>query len=404
MGDPRGAPVTGSARPGEAFREFAWTGPWVNAGNWQRVTDPQARHPGAAEFLPNPVNAVRLEGVAEALRAEVTLEQWGGHAGTSDKRLRLNGGDWIPVPEPEGIPGQAGPHPHPQCYQYFTYPTVALPLEQLREGDNTFELTCGGQTCFDFGWGQWGIYGASFRMFCEPSPSQARGRIVSPEPGARLGGAVEIGLEPRGEVAQVDYLGRYEDFDDGGSGAWRQWHHTYRHGVLQRHLGSARGPGRIEWGTDWVPDQNEPMAIAARVRGRDGVCSITEVVDGLVLARPDRAVHLCKPFAVPPRWQTRDGQRQGCRVRLPTAAASIEAARLVLATWSGGHADAIGIDRTPVVERVGLEHDYSLDEVEVPVELLHDGEMELYTEARTEHHGIEVLWPGICLKVREKRR
>ena len=84
-----------------------WKGPFVNAGNWQRVTDPDARHEGAAEFRPNPVNTVAIDDLDRAVGAEVVLEQWGGHAGTSDKRLRLNGNDWIAIPEP-AIPGDAG--------------------------------------------------------------------------------------------------------------------------------------------------------------------------------------------------------------------------------------------------------------------------------------------------------
>ena len=45
--------------PGDVFREYLWQGPWVNAGNWQRVTDP-----GAAEFLPNPVNYIDIDDLA----------------------------------------------------------------------------------------------------------------------------------------------------------------------------------------------------------------------------------------------------------------------------------------------------------------------------------------------------
>ncbi|HHW11277.1 MAG TPA: hypothetical protein GXX29_15080 [Firmicutes bacterium] len=133
-------------QPGEIFREYSWAGPYVNASRWQRVTDPQARHPGAAKHLPNPVNTICLDDLELATKAELYLEQWGGHAGTTAKRLRLNGNDWIDLPESPYL-GPAAP----ESYQYMRFRTLPIPLSQLREGDNTFEFTSGGQIAHDFG-------------------------------------------------------------------------------------------------------------------------------------------------------------------------------------------------------------------------------------------------------------
>ena len=388
-----------SPTPGGIFREYVWLGPYVNAGNWQRVTDPDARHAGAGEFLPNPVNTISIGDLMGAIRAEVVLEQWGGHAGTSDKRLRLNGNDWIAIAEP-GIPGDAGTHPQPECYQYLTQATVPLPLDQLHQGDNTFEFTSGGQICFDFGWGQWGVYGVTFRIYYDESAPHITGQIVSPASGQQFGEALTVEVEAGGATS-VDVIALYDDFDYEGNGRYRQWHYTYRYGEMQHHLGTSReAPFTVTWQTDWVPDQPRALSLMARVGTADGVYTWTEPVEGLVLERPDHSVKLYRPFDVPPRWQTRAGGRQDCKVFVPHDLARATEARLILATWSGGHADAIGIGITPVVERVGGQHAYSYDEVNVPPALLRAGTMELYTEAATEHHGIEVLWPGIALKVR----
>jgi hypothetical protein len=208
--------VSGDPGPGDVFREFVWRGPFVNAGNWQRVTDPNASHAGAQEFLPNPVNVIRSDDLTMAIGAEVTIELWGGHAGTSNRRLRINGGDWIAIGEPPGIPGDAGLHPDPQCYQYFTYPSVTIPLDALRLGDNTFEFTSGGQTCFDFGWGQWGLWGAIFRVFYDADKPHASGRIVSPAGGPSFDDTLRIALaaDPTvgadDAIARVDVMARYE--------------------------------------------------------------------------------------------------------------------------------------------------------------------------------------------------
>jgi len=393
------APVLANPGPGDVFREHVWMGPFVNATGWQRVTDPEARQEGAHAFLPNPVNRVAIGDLDGAVRAEVVIEQWGGHAGTSDKRLRLNGNRWIAIPEPD-IPGAVGADPHPESYQRLSQATVPLPLDQLRQGDNTFEFTSGGQITFDFGWGQWGVYGVTFRIYYDQSRPHVSGRIVSPGPGETFSGALTVEVEADEGTEAVDVVALYDDFDYEGNGLYRQWHYTYRYGRIQHHVGvSTRAPFTVTWDTDWVPDQPEPVALMARLRGPDGLCTMTEPVAGLVLERPSTSVQLYRPFSVPPNWQTRAGKRQACKVFVPHDLTRATSARLMLASWSGAHADAIGIDETKVVTRVGRSHDYSYDEVDVPLDLLHAGTLELFTEASTEHHGIEVLWPGICLKV-----
>jgi len=135
--------LTADPGPGDIFREDLWKGPWRNASGWQRVTDPEAAAAGAHTFLPNPINRVDIDDLDKAVRVEIYIEQWGGHAGTSAKRLRLNDHDWIAVPEPAGIPGDAGRKrvDDPQGYQYFSYPSVSVPLEQLLEGENVFVET-----------------------------------------------------------------------------------------------------------------------------------------------------------------------------------------------------------------------------------------------------------------------
>lgn len=403
--------VSGDPGPGDVFREFVWRGPFVNAGNWQRVTDPNASHAGAQEFLPNPVNVIRIDDLTMAIGAEVTIELWGGHAGTSNRRLRINGGDWIAIGEPPGIPGDAGLHPDPQCYQYFTYPSVTIPLDALRLGDNTFEFTSGGQTCFDFGWGQWGLWGAIFRVFYDADKPHASGRIVSPAGGSSFDDTLRIALaaDPTvgadDAIARVDVIARYEDFDYEGNGIWREWHHVTRRGRLRHHVGSdLESPFEILWPTTWVPDQKDPVDLIARVLDRDGIYSMTEIVGGLVLDRPARSVRLYKPYDVPPRWATRIDRRQSAKVYVNHDLRLATQARMILATWSGGHADAIGVNGVDLVPRVGIVHDLSLDRVDVPVGLLRSGANEFFTFARTEHHGIEVLWPGIALKVAYSER
>lgn len=390
-----------SPEPGDIFREFVWKGPYVNAAGWQRVTDPDATHAGAAEFLPNPVNSIRLDHLEGAVRAELYIEQWGGHAGTSAKRFRLNGNAWIDIPEPDAIPGDAGDgREYPECYQYFTYPSVVLPLDQLIAGENSFEFTCDRQICFNFGWGQWGVYAATFRIYYAPSSPHATGRIVYPNPGTTFADSLHITLEGDDDIEQVDFIGLYEDFDYEGNGIYRQWHYYYQYGKIKRHLGSATEPPyAVTWDASWVPDQEEPIQIVARIKKTDGTYYMTEAVGDLHLERTDRSIKLYKPFDVPGAWQTRARNRHRCKVFVSHDLSRATAAQMIFTTWSGAHADSIGINDSTVVKSVGGYHTYSFDEIDLPLKLLRPGTNEFFTYSRTTHHGIEVLWPGIALKV-----
>ena len=197
--------------PGDVFREYYWYP--RNADGWQRVTDPETTHPDARKNLPNRINWIKFDDLAGVVRVEVYIEQWGGHAGTSAKRLRLNDHDWIEIPVPAAIPGDTGLTPCPEGYQYFTYPTVPVPLDQLQVGLNTFEFTSGPQVCFNNGWGQWGVYGVTFRLYYDDTQPHATGRITSSAAHSTFGDSVHLRLESTNpDVAQVDFIGLYEDF------------------------------------------------------------------------------------------------------------------------------------------------------------------------------------------------
>ncbi|MFT5090204.1 MAG: hypothetical protein ACI8PG_004583, partial [Planctomycetota bacterium] len=209
-------------------------------------------------------------------------------------------------------------------------------------------------------------------------------------------------LEGEGrDIEQVDFFAHYEDFDREGNGLYRQWHYHYRHGRISGHIGSVRTPPyALTWHADWLPEQKRPIQLAARIKNSDGLYYMTEVVGDIALERSRRFVALYTPFEIPARWQTRSGSsRHSNRVFVPHNLHNAVSARLLMVTWSGAHAEQIGINDVRVADRVGRLHDYSYDEIEVPIELLKTGNNTFFTTSNTEHHGIEVLWPGIALKV-----
>ncbi|MCE5249305.1 T9SS type A sorting domain-containing protein [bacterium] len=384
--------------PGAVFREYRWHGPWANASNWQRVTDPDATHSGAQEFLPNPVNKVIFDDLDGAVRIEVCIEVLQCHAGTHNKRIRLNGNEWLRIPEANAIPGG-----NPECYQTLTYPVVEIPLSHVLEGLNTFELTAGNQICYSFGWGQFIIYGVTFRVFYDDSKPHTSGEITEPVPGATIGENPVIAVSsPHSEdIVSVDFIGYYEDFNFKGDNIWCQWQYSLKNGILNHHLGTARSaPFGITWDTAWIPDQDQPMKIMARIIDKNGMHAITPAVQNIRFVRNGRSVVLYKPSNVPKQWVSRAGSYKFCRVTVTEDLQKALDAKMILVNWAGTYAEKIGINNQKIVSSIGLSYDRSYDEISVPLENILQGDNTLFTYSATDGHGIEVNWPGIVLKIR----
>lgn len=141
------------------------------------------------------------------------------------------------------------------------------------------------------------------------------------------------------------------------------------------------------------------MAVMARIRDEKGMFSITEVVGELTLDRSDHSVRMHKPYHVPAGWISRAGRTLAADVFVPSLDHATDA-RAVITTWSGAHADDISINRTTLVPRVGRDHVYSRNTLDVHLDLVRAGTNSFSTFSATTHHGIEVMWPGIVLFVR----
>jgi hypothetical protein len=97
----------------------------------------------------------------------------------------------------------------------------------------------------------------------------------------------------------VDFLGNYEDLDYEGDGTFDGWHYQLHKGKLRYHLGSAPAGAAARWDTSWVPDQKQPMMIAARITDAAGLIYLTPAVTPVTLARPGISVELARPYDVP---------------------------------------------------------------------------------------------------------
>ncbi len=387
----------GGPRPGDVYREYVWRDRFHEC-------DPAATNDGAAEYAASSrrPRVIRVDDLDGATRAEVSVQYWGGHIGTGGQRFRVNGHDWVDIPQPAGTPTE------PQCY-YRTVlgdNAVDIPLRWLREGDNELIFAAGPQIRYSFGWGFYWVYSFTVRVYYGPDKPHVAGRIVSPAPMTVLDDRVTIELQRAGgdnKVASADVIALYEGFDWEGNGLFRQWHYQYRRGELARHVGSADAlPGRVTWDTTWVPDQDRAIRLTVRVVGDDGIMSLSPSVDNLRPAREGRSVRMVRATAVPENFGVRVGRRKQCTLEVPVDPAVVTEARLLLSTWSAAHAEAIDFNGVRLADNVGVVHDVSFDTLAVPPELLQQGPNTLSIYSSTEEHAAEINWPGPALLLETK--
>lgn len=405
----QGASVMAGPEPGDIFREYVWR-PGRRDNSWQRVTGPDAEAEGAQQFLPNAVNRIDIDDLADAVRAEVCIEQWGGHAGTGHKQMRVNGTAWIDVPEPAHIPNRRGRGGPSINYQYFAYPCVPIALEQLHEGENTFEFLCRsgedqGGAWLGRWWPQWGVYGVTFRIYYDEEKPHPTGRVTAPEPGDSIGEEVTVSVEAGGPraIRRVQVVAACDGFDLDGDGDFSGWQYRLRYGRMAGHTGTATDePWQVRWTTEEVPTQAAEIRLCAWIRDETGLCTVTPAVGELMLRRP-WTLRMYAPTGIPAQWQTRAGNTHECTVTIPEDLPEATAARLVLATWNGDHCEELAVNGVRIAGRVGRNHNYSLDQLDVPLAALRQGENTISTFSSTEHHGIELMWPGPVLFVRFDR-
>ncbi len=387
-------------QPGDIYREYSVDLKIKN--NW-RVTDPNSGQQGAGEFLPNPVLMVNISDLDGAARAEVLIDRWGGHPGTSGKMVRFNGRQWLSLPKltttPEGE--------EPDCYMSQDNPVIEVPLEHLREGANTFEGTCGDQVCFSFNWGQWGWYGIVLRVYYHQDKRHPGGRIAPPEEAGILRDFPTVKLEASSRVgiSRVDFIGYYNGFDVDGDGVFTQWQRYYRGTSLTNHLGSALAePWEVTWNTRWVPDQQQgAIKLIARIRDNNGIWFVTEALEGLTLLRDTLSVRMYRPLSVPRKFWVRDNREMSCEVGIPESEPLEQAteAAMHLRTWNGID-DNFVINDSFSGQIGGNDHFFKYSIRAIPPASLTKGITKISFSSPTEHHGTELLWPGPVIMVRYK--
>lgn len=389
-------------RAGDIYREYAVN---LKNGNWWRVTDPDAGDPRAAAFLPNPVLEIDIDGLEGAVRAEVLMDVWGGHAGTSGKKFRFNDNAWMAVPDLPTIPA------NPESYMAEYNVILDLPLQYLKEGKNTFQGTSGGQISYNFNWGQWGWYVMMVRIYYGPGRPHSAGQITWPASGMSISENPEIVIkaEDPGSVSEIQVIGKYFGYDENGDGLYYDWHRAYHGTQIEGHIGSlSKAPFHLTWDTRYLPDQDSNgISLVARIRDTSGTWFVTRMVDDVRLIRGDSlSVRMYTSHDIPEKFSVRAGKTMSCKSDI-NILKNARTGMLYHRTWNGGDDEAAGgsVDKPLIINGhhfrcYGKNHFFAQSSIEIPVSILHKGINEIAYTSDTEHHGIEILWPGPAFIIR----
>jgi hypothetical protein len=388
-------PLLAAPRPGDVYREYHFP---FRFGE----VDPQAKRQGIERMIkgartPRMLQIGSLSGVE---RAEVSVEYWGGHIGTSGQQFKVNGGGWHAVVQPQNT-GTAKPA---ECYQrtILGRATTEIPLAELKTGLNEFIFTAGPQLCNSFNWGFYWVYSFTVRLYSKNPATFPSGELILPATGGEIGENPTIAAgvkDSDATITAVDFIANYRDFNWEGDGVFKQWHYITERGQMTHHVGTAtRAPWSVKWDTTWIPDQEEPVELAARITDSAGRMTITPAVK-VDFRRRGRSVKMYTSPNVPMSFAVRVGNRKECGFNLDGDLAKARAARLVLSTWSAAHDGEMGINGTKLVDRIGYVHNYSFDAIPFAPRLLKPGENKFYVFSKTTEHSAEINWPGPVLLV-----
>jgi hypothetical protein len=410
-----GAEVKPNARERGRFLRQYWFEPGLEHGNPMpnrrfRVNAPEVvLHPTfgqRSEVKSSGMMQIRMEEDLRQLSgAELYLELWGGHPGTANKRVTLNGRTTYPVPD-------AGTAKH--CTH--AYPLLPLKLTDLVSGYNALQFACDQGTTF---WGHFIVDNACLRaVLKDDHPDLQKARLaefratVRASPGNGTGETVVLGLDSAGAgqdtIASVEFQGFYHGYDENGDGQWTDWHGFTKSRQPTAVLGLSPKPlFTAVWDISMLPAQQD-MAVRAVVRFKEhpNLLYLTPATPGLrTPSRPERHVAMYTANDLPEPFWSRAKRLKSCTIQLDIDPARIERAELHVVTWDGGAGTVkeyftLNGHALPVAGTG--KHDVIYSRLQLAPSLLRRGANRVELLSDTEHHGIEVLFPGPALLIRSR--
>jgi len=362
------------------------------------ATRDEARGSGMLQILME--EDVRLlEGI------ELYLELWGGHPGTANRRVSLNGRTTYPINDP----GSDANCTH-------LYPVIPLKVTDLVNGYNALQFACDQGTSF---WGHFIVDEACLRAALKRShPDIERAGLadfeatVIAKPSETGAEALELSLgvseAHRATISRVEFQGRYLGYDENGDGREADWHGFTRRREPMANLGTSEGPSfAARWDLSMLPEQSD-MAARAVVHFKQfpELVYVTPAARGLATpTRPGVRVRLFAATDLPKPFWSRAGREKACTIELGVAPDRVERAELHVAIWDGGRGtvdDCFTLNGHSLPVTADGKHDVIYSVLNIDPALLKAGANRISLRSDTEHHGLEVLLPGPTLAVRAK--
>jgi uncharacterized repeat protein (TIGR03806 family) len=409
---PGGAKADGASAG--RFLRLYWYEPGLEHGNPVsnrrfRVNAPEAvLHPSygqRSETKSSGMLQIRMEADLRRLAgAELYLELWGGHPGTANRRVTVNGRTTYHLP----VAGDDR-----QCTHL--YPLVPLKVTDLVNGYNALQFACDQGTA---SWGHFIVDNACLRAVLpndHPDLAQAglaafRATVrATPAAGETLGLTLAAPEASLAAVAAVEFQGYYQGYDENGDGQTTDWHGFTKHRQPVAVLGTAdRPPFTATWDLSLLPDQKN-LAVRAVVHFKDqpNLIYVTPATRGLrTPARPGTRVAVYPSKDLPRPFWSRASRKRSCTIDLDVNPGQIEQAELHVVAWDGGAGtvkDYFTLNGRAFPVAGGGKHDVIYSRLTVDPGLLRKGTNHLELLSDTEHHGIEILLPGPALVVRSRQ-
>lgn len=438
-----------------AQTDGAWRGPmppegepWPTTGHffhryWFQMGDPFANPPVNGRFRVNDPyvathptfhardepkgNGMMLIPMRQSLReikaARLYLELWGGHPHSTNRRVTVNGRSTYRIDVPSDD----------QCTH--AYRTIPLKITDLVQGLNAVQFAVDGDQTF---WGHFIVEEAAIdallplhhpaTAILAASEKQPTVRVKRASP-ATIGVQLDAPQEFVSGLTAVHFFAFYEGFDENGDGVSRDWHGMTWRKQPYGHLGTVtQPPYAIDWDTSMlVAQENVRVRALLEFRGESAVSDMEESLrrggnrywkaeslyyqtdesEPVSIRHPD-GVHVVMIAAAEqsvPFW-SRDGRVRTCAFDLPDHGATIERAMLQTCVWDGGAGAVREYFRlNDQFLPIAGDGSHTVKYSTLPVEpsLLKPGRNLATLLSDTEHHGIEILYPGPVLTVRYRQ-
>ena len=348
---------------------------------------------------------LHIDDLQDAVAAEVALNFWGGHIGTSDQTFKVNDSRKFDFPQPN-TPGS------PYCYFRFGLgnPPVKIPISLLKTGENMFTFFCGKQICHGFNWPLYWLNSFTVRVFYDKTRKQyVKGEVHKRKAEDREVAYNLVGFQtdvddPQ-QVESVEYVGYYKDYDLDGDGKLEDWQYTIHNGIWSNIIGKQSiEPYAQNWNNNWVPEQHGTIKIMAKINSRNGLSYMTAPVVFDRLKQHHSTIKIYQTEKVNEYFGSRVGQRKECTIKIPDNLSTAISAYLVLSSWSGESEDGavhmIGINGKMLAESPGKLHDWAFLKIPVPLEYLKTGDNIFFVYSETQEHMFEVNYPGPSILIR----